>query len=500
MSNGQGNGYQPPPDSLIRTPSNAYIPEQTIRQPRVSQQGDPWSNLTWLGDGPLAYLGVRTSRWKVTVDQMLEMWTDELITFLTSYLATLLVSSEYDIVCRDKDIQTFFQHMYGMSHQHIMLQCSPALFFGYQGIIERYKFMIPQPQAPDETSVFWTGASEPIILDQMVQLHPKDCRPEFDAGGSFSGIFVPSLGRKVESVYCLWITAGGWKTWGDPYGFGRAFACFDPWHKKYFTMDQRTVAVQAGVAPVVKTSYPEGQQADGTDNRDLALSVSEALRGGSAVAVPSNVYLRNPGINDEASGIPMWDVSYMINTSNIAPFTDIRDDEDKRISLAMLVPPQAFLAQATSGIGGPNTSEIMSEIAERVLAQDALTIDYHLNRYVFPFLVAANYGPDAPPVTKVTKGLNSITRAHLQRVMEIMLSRGDVDTSFIDLKTIADHLNVPRLANAPEGAIQTEETAVPGETEEPVVTPPEAAEAEEAPAPAPAVPPGGEVAAETAAR
>jgi hypothetical protein len=458
-----GNGQQPPPDQLARFPTGGYVPLQQIRQPMVAPPHDPWENLSWLGDGPVSYLGTRRSRWKVSIDQMLEMWTDELITFLSSYIATLLVGSEYDINCRDPEIRNFFDRMYGMSHQHFMLQSAPALFFGYQGLIERFRFQIPQPAAPDDTGVYWTGKTDPLVISELVQLHPKDCRPVYDEHGSFSGIYVPSLRRNIEAVYSLWITAGGWKCWGDPYGFGRAFACFDPWHKKYFTMDQRTIAVQSGVAPVVKTTYPEGEQADGTDNRTLALSVSEQLRGGGAVAVPSNTYLRNPGINDEATSDPMWDVSYMINTSDIAPFTDIRHDEDKRISLAMLVPPQTVLDAAQSGLGGPNTSEVMAEMAERVLAQDALTIDEHLNRYVFPFILAANFGPDAPPVTKVTKGLNAITRAHLQRVMEILISRGDVDTSFIDLKTIADRLNIPRVMGAELEELEAEQAALAAE-------------------------------------
>lgn len=433
-------------DQLQKTPANGYIPKANFR-PYVLANDNPWSSLNDWIDPPELLLGKKRAARYVSMDQKLEMWSDELISFLMSYLATLLVGGEYEIICRDPRQRKFFQALYEEIHQDLMLKAAPAMFFGYQGCVKRFHFRMPAPLSAEDTEIPWEGLSEPLILRDVLQIHPSRASVFRGDDGSFKGIAVDGLSDPIPVLYSLWFTVGGWRAFGDDMGYGRAVTCFDPWYKKYFTMDQRTLYVQTGVAPPVVVYFPSGEQDDGTTNQSIAQIMATNVQAAASVAMPSDVYQNGSEFERQHTNIKQWDIQYLINTANPGPFNEIKADEDKRIAMGMLVPPQTVIESQQMGLGGPNTAEIMSELAERVLAADAYSFDNQINNHLFPFLVEANFGPDAPPVYKKTKGLNAITRAHLQTVFSQLLGVPE-NATIIDARTIANRLNVPTFSEA----------------------------------------------------
>jgi hypothetical protein len=429
---------------LQRTPQGTYIPKQSVR-PMLLSSEHPWESMTRFADPPEMWLGRHTSSRLVTMDQMLEMWNDELIGFLMSYLATVLIGGEYDIICRDPRQRRFFQSLYAEIHQDFMLKAAPALFFGYQALVKRFNFRLPAPMSAEELDVGWDAATEPLIIRDFLQIHPSRATALYTQDGSFDGISVSGLTDPIPTVHSMWITIGGWRSFGDHEGYGRAIACFDPWHKKYFTMEQRTLYVQTGVAPPVVVYFPSGEQDDGTSKQTIAQSIASNLQAASSVAMPSDTYMNGSDFERQFTSQRQWDVEYLINTANPGPFNEIKADEDRRIAMGMLVPPQTVMESKQAGLGGPNTAEVMAELAERVLSQDAYSLDAQINNHLFPALVESNFGPKAPPVYKQTKGLNAVTRSHLQTIFAAMLG-SETNARIIDFRTIANRLNVPTIA------------------------------------------------------
>jgi len=458
---------------LIKSPKGSFLPPSPDL-PGALPRNDPFSALSPFMDSPRLRIGRRGSALDLTVDLMIEMQHDELISHLKGYQAALLVKADYEIKCRNPQKRRFFQAMYDAIHQSLMLSCSPALFFGFQPLVKEFERGLPPS---DDPNPIWQGSAEPIILTGVKQIHPELAKPVWADDGSFNGIQIKGVTQRIPHIFSLWLTIGKHHVFGDFFGWGRARSAYFPWWDKNFAGDQQTLFVHRGADPIPLVEHPPGRDSTGKLHSETAAEIGEGARAGATITLPSDPYptRQGVGIDAEYSGHRQWSVSYLSNEGDIAPFLQILDRADRRIAMAMLIPPQAVLEAKSLGLGGPNTAEILGTVAEETLMQDASEIDEHLNKYVFPFLSNANFGPDDDPVMKVTKGLSGRSRASLQEAWNALVGRQDTDVSMIDFAHLTESLSYPikspetlaaeaateAPAVAPIGTVAPEATAAP---------------------------------------
>lgn len=428
---------------LLRTAGGTLLPQEADT-PRHGGTLDAFRILRPYMSSPVDRLGKLIDPRFLTLDHMQLMMYDELIMFLMQYQTSQLVNAQYEITGADPEQTNFIKAWYDSVHLNLMLSCAPAVHFGWQAIIKRFAF-----QAPDwpEGDVSWQGSVEPYIVREFTQIDQQFARPLYDEQGHFNGIGQDG-GPDVPVMHALWLTIGGHWVAGDPMGWGTFRAAYVPWWKKHFGDDQETLYMQRGVDPAVVVRHPSGMPKDGPlTYSQIALGIGNSVRGGMTVAMPSDTYpiVDDGGYTQKPSGARKWDIDYLINTGDVSNFMNLEDRQDKRICRAFLTPDQAILESKSMGLGGPNTAEVLGNIAEDCQMQNAAQIDDHFNKYVFPIILRANYGSKAKPVQKKTVRLSDRAKVHLKDAFQALLGRADVKVPWIDGKRVAEQLGIPTL-------------------------------------------------------
>jgi hypothetical protein len=225
------------------------------------------------------------------------------------------------------------------------------------------------------------------------------------------------------------------------------------WWLGEFSYDQLAVHIQRFVDRALVIDFPPGRDDDGNEMSDTAISIGDSLRSGATVALPSTVY----SVYDESVGVErltairQWGARLLERGENVQAFITLADHIDSRKAMGMLVPFQVYQQVRQSSLGGPTTSDVLGQLATDLIVEDATEIDLHLNQYLFPYLLRANYGPDAPRVTKVTTGLNEYDRGEIFELVRILAQRiEDRASTPFDLETLAHRIGVPIVARRDE--------------------------------------------------
>lgn len=465
-----------PTIQIGRTPQGEIV-SQTPRAQRSSYLR-AWGEvaLAMLGDPAYRY-GTLTLANEVSASVKMQMLSDPVITLASAFISSKLVKAEYKIECADEQIRRFFEAMYGAFHYEFMLQAAMAVLFGGVGLIKKLEFAVPEPMSPQAPPV-WMSQATPYICTGFRQTSPVGSNPTFDEEtGEFTGF--QHSGGKVDRVYALWVTVGKERAFGKYGGHGRLQNAYTDWWLQKFGRDLYVVYLQKNIDPSIIVEHPEGESG-GKSFSEIARDTGDDVRGGSTVSMPSEVY----GVEDPATGgerltaIKQWTIRLLEAKSNVMQFHAIDDHLDARKTLAMCIPPQAFFEVKQQMLGGPTTAQVLGDLAVDLLVMDAVEMDTHVNDYLFPAILAWNFGPDAPPVRKKTVGLSEADRAEMFKVLEILLQKMDSDAErHIDVGGLVHKLGMPENENpAP---------APPKPGEQPPEGPPEAGGEEPEPAPLP---------------
>jgi len=404
---------------LGRTPQGQVVTETPDSV--VPGYSSTWgSTFNLLGDPNTRY-GALVSDGQIPMTIKLQMLADPVIAFAVAYISSKLVKAEYEIQCKDKKIQRFFQAMYEAFHREFILQAAMAVPLGCTGLIKQLDFATPVPQDVNARAV-WRGSMTPYICTGFRQAPPKSSRPKFAKNGTFEGFVYDGI--TVDRIYALWLTIGRARAFGKYSGWGRLQNAYKSWWLGEFTNDQLTVHLQKFVDRAIEVGYPPGKDENGKDMRDLALAAGNDLRSGATVAVPSSVYTTEDMATggENFSSIRKWTFELMESAENVDAFLKLFDHTDSRKAMGMLVPMQIFQFVAQSSLGGPTTADVLGQLAVDLIIEDAAEIDMHLNLYLFPQILSANFGPTAPPVRKKTTGLNEADRKELFELVKNLLN------------------------------------------------------------------------------
>lgn len=392
------------------------------------------------------------------------MLNDPVIAFTMGYITTVLARARYRIECTDEGKRKFFEAMYGAVHREFTLQAAPAIALGALGLIKKLEFAVPESLETGAPPV-WTSEITPYILTGFDQIFPAGSRPVFK-DGHFAGI-ERAAGKPVDVFYALWLTRGREEAFGDYMGKGRLNNCYRDWWLKQFGLDLYVVYLQKNIDRVVQVEHPPGgiENVDGEiikSYRDVAKETGDAVRAGATVTLCSEPYIGiDPMTSEEKmTAIKKWAINFLEGTQNVGAFHEMEDQRDAKISLGMLIPPQAYLNVKQSALGGPTTADVLKEIAERLLLMDAIGLDIHLNDYVFPIVDKANFPPGSPPVKKVTYALADEDLATLRQIIKILMARMDVDVGRFDLEEGLIRLGMPLAEGAVSSSSDYEENVI----------------------------------------
>lgn len=395
----------------------------------------------WLGDSERRY-GRLTSSRSIPAHTKLEMLRDPVIALAMGFISATLVKAKRVIECSDESKRRFFEAMFRAWEQEYILKSAMAIALGSCGLIKRFQFAVPETVEIAAPPV-WTSAATPYIIEGFDAVYPIGSSAVFDdKGRQFQGMSTPD--GKIDVFYSLWIVMGQARAFGAYAGSGRLENVYRDWWLKSFGRDLYLVWLQKCANPVVAAGFPPGKT-EGTSHQDIAIQTGDAMRSGATVAIPSTVYENVDTLtgDERLSAVRQWTLEFLESHSDIGQFHQLEDHADQKISLGMLVPPQAYLNVKQSALGGPTTADVLTRLAANLLMIDAAYLDQPLNDYVFPVISRANFPPSSPRVRVRTVGLDTGSKKQLYEIVKMLLGRMDTDTSLFDLLEGLKRLGMP---------------------------------------------------------
>jgi SPP1 gp7 family putative phage head morphogenesis protein len=304
-----------------------------------------------------------------------------------------------------------------------------SLDFGFQAIAKRFEFRIPagtyietgETGEGTEQPIWSEGGVEPIAFKPFVPLRPEGVEPIWNNLGEFDGIeYSPTGGDntgqaqtgqgsgasqgggaggtnkeevfKIDLAHSLWVTNERESNFGSIFGYPRLGYAYSYWWSYWFRWAIADRAFERKGDPSVIVYHPEGEfinedTGERMSHSEYALLMGERIRSGGVIALPSETF---EGVNGPTN-VRMWEIDFTKDhATNFEPFDKSFEYLDVQKLRAMFVPEQAFL----EGKGGTSSRNVASTLGSAfIAAQDVLSreIANHINRYVLPQWLAANY-------------------------------------------------------------------------------------------------------------
>jgi len=470
-----------PTTHIAKAPEGQILPE-TPRTTAPSAQSQFFGTYGyWLGDPERRY-GRMTSARNIPERVKLEMLRDPVIALAMGFITASLVKAKRVVECPDEAKRRFIEAMFRAWEREFIIQASQAVALGSCGLIKKFRFQVPEPEEIGAPPV-WNSSATPYIVEGFDQCYPVTSSARFDPKGrTFLGI--TTTDGDVDAFFSLWITMGKARAFGAYAGSGRLENAYKEWWAKHFGHDLYLVWLQKQINPAVMVGFPPGTDPSGSSNRDVATAVGDSVRSGATVALASSVYTTTDQMTggEEMSAVRKWTLAFLESARAVGEFHEIADHHDRKISVGMLIPPQAMQDVTGGDLGGPTSADKLTDIAEDLLMQDAADIDRHLNEYCLPIVERANFPPDSPRVRVRTVGLEPESRAQLFEIVRGLLGRLDVPPTYVDLMEALRRLNIPQGEEMIAMPLPDEETEEEVEEEVPEAVAFQAAEPGQEPA------------------
>jgi hypothetical protein len=128
---------------------------------------------------------------------------------------------------------------------------------------------------------------------------------------------------------------------------------------------------------------------------------------------------------------------------------------------AIMVPEQA-LVEGKGGTSSRNVAATFGDVFQESQAVLMEEIDDHINRYMIPQLLEANFGPGGAPCTKVTTGFDPQDLDTMRSIIESVANKTGIDALPVDERELLTRLGVPTMS-AREFQKRQEEVAAQAE-------------------------------------
>ena len=180
------------------------------------------------------------------------------------------------------------------------------------------------------------------------------------------------------------------------------------------------------------------------DLGDEALAVAEQLRSGANVAMPSSV-IRGYA-EDRPTNVREWDFKQVESTANFAALNESFEYLDVQKLRSIMVPEQGLI----EGKGGSSSRNVAAEFGDLLKESQAVVmeeIDDHINRFMIPQLLEANFGPGGASCKKVTTGFDPQDLETMRSIVTgVANTKGEI--AEVDMQRLLDNLGIPLLTHA----------------------------------------------------
>ena len=449
------------------------VERQRIRQ-RLTRDQKPSTQLSssyaiqW-GD-VFEKLGQPFDTTSIPLSKLHQMRRDPMIAFGLLFVKVPLIRAPWYIKAGDKngprpDVACVIDNALRDIYARFVFQYCNSLDYGYSAIVKRFKLMKPpwtylDVEAKDGQydKLAWDeGGINALVWDTFHALPPDDAQPHWTRRGEFNGIIYrraeqPAWMQKEEGPnradvpadWALWVTNEKDSVFGSLWGYPRTGYAYPYWWSYWFRWALADRHFEKDADPAMVIYYPpteEGYDVDGNviDYRALALQIGEAARSGSTIALPATLV---EGLDGKQTNSREWEITTLQNVNNFAAFNEPFTYLDVAKLRSIMVPEQAFL-EGRGGTSSRNVAETLGDVffsSQAVLMEE---IDSHINRFMIPQLIEANYPPDEEiTAVKVTRGFQQ-TDVELGRQVIQLIGQTDPSSLDVDLRELLSQYGLP---------------------------------------------------------
>lgn len=423
---------------------------------------------------PVSQLSVLTSRFDVTripLSMLNQMMRDPVIGFALFFIRAQHLRARWMIECSDPQVAGFIDGALREIWPSLVQQYMMKLVYGFAVLVKRFQavptldwtYIDPNNATNPEQPVWNEGAIDAVIWKPFVGLPPETVEPKWNKDGEFDGIvYKPALSAnpnagmartgtdtEFDVLHSLWFTNEKESVHGSLWGYPRIGYAYRFWWSFWFNWGLADRHFEKDADPPAIVRYPSNKpdllvNGQPVSRRQMALTIGDRARSNSTIAMPSDPVI-DP-TDGSVKNMREWDIEFPTGkTENFGAFKDRFDQLINFMFRALMVPPEAF--EAKGGTAGYNsTGQQMEAFAasQVVLMQE---LDFDVNRYVIPQLVAANFPERQVRARKVTKGFD-VEDVELAKVLLQGKANSAANDLNIDWDAVLDASGIPKLSPA----------------------------------------------------
>jgi hypothetical protein len=427
-----------------------------------------------------------------------QMERDPMLAFGLHFIRTPILRAPWIVEAEDAQVAAFIDNAFRRIRPRLLTQYSGIWNYGFKPVVKRFQLEKPEwtyfdpEKSDDEIKVWDEGGVNAVTWKHFVSLpsDPDKVELRWTARGDFNG-FRLSMdagrlfpfqedgdgNRIVDVRHALWFVNERSSVHESLYGFPRVGYAYRPWWSYWNLTAHFDRFLERKADPPYKVWFPTADDGpvasdanddpDDDSNKAIAEMVAESVKSGGAVLLPSEVIR---GFDDRPSTMREWDLEEMAVSGDVEHFLDVFRYYDIMKLRSLWIPEQALI-QGQGGQSSRNVAKeeltVMRESQENIAEE----FDEHVNRFVIPDLVAANFPEYKGEVNVKTRGFAKVDQEMIQRVIELIGASDVTQLRNVDMRELLDMANIPQISRAEirrqeEEAIKELENAPP-----PVVEP-----------------------------
>ena len=243
--------------------------------------------------------------------------------------------------------------------------------------------------------------------------------------------------------WALWATNEKDSVFGSLWGYPRIGYAYRYWWSYWYRFGLADRAFEKWADPPVVVRHPtevglDTATGENVDYSSEALGLAEKIRSGANVSLPSDPVT---GLDDRILNMRQWEIDTITTEVQWDALNTAFEYLDVQKLRAILVPEQALI-EGKGGTSSRNVAQVFGDLFQEFQAVTMEEIDWHINRYMIPQLVTANFGPNAPVATKVTTGFDPSDAETMQALLTGIANKGSEKLP-IDIRATLEKLGVP---------------------------------------------------------
>jgi len=412
---------------------------------------------------------------RIPLSKLEEMRNDPMLAFGLMFVKVPLIRAPWYIKCSDAKRAAFVDGALRRIYGRFILAYCNSLDFGFSAMVKRFE-EVPEldwtyydVDSKKDAPVWESKNVNPILWKPFTALNPRSVIPHWNYKGEFAGIdFSPYQGvspfgtsgypvggslhdpSKVADIpldWALWATNEKDARFGNYWGYPRTGYATRYWWLYWYEFALSARAFERWADPPFMVFHPAEDAVDAETGEpinfgDEALALAEKLRSGANIAMPSSVIR---GFDERQTSVREWWAEQMKSEVNFDALMKKFEYLDVQKLRAVMVPEQA-LVEGKGGTSSRNVAATFGDVfqeSQAVLMED---IDDHLNRYIIPQLVEANFGPGGPACTKVTTGFDPQDLDTMRSIIESVANKTGIDKLPVDERELLQRLGVPLMS------------------------------------------------------